>query len=70
MCYFLSSCPLCDQRQSLLIIFQSQKYNASHPPEALNRKHWLANGQGRFRSNKRSIKALLAVSAPAQIVPS
>lgn len=30
----------------------------THPPEALNRKHWLATRQGRFRSDKGSVKSL------------
>lgn len=54
----LYSCPRCSQRQSLLIILQSQKYTTPpRPPEALDRKRWLANGQGRFRSDRGRVKS-------------
>lgn len=36
----------------------SKILNAPHPPESLNRKHWLATRQGRFRSDKGSVKSL------------
>lgn len=54
------------QKQFLLIIWLASKSNAPHPLWAQNRKHWLANGLGCFRSDKGSIKTLLAVS-PASL---